>query len=114
MTWLKLAIIKTIIVIGSIVILIAQWHDSMKESQFGNDSFNQGEIGAIFLAVVMSGIPIVVFAVATYLVLSFLLFGRGELEEYQAKKLLKKMSDELPPKPTARQGSEPPSHDYAD
>ena len=68
----------------------------------------------MFLTVLMAGIPIILFAVVTYLVLAFLLLRPGEPEEYKAKKLLTRMSRRLPPKKEKGQESEAQNHDYAD
>jgi hypothetical protein len=87
-TWLKIAFINAVIVCGSVAIAIMQWPEAVKNSGFGSNGYNQGMMGTILLALLMAGIPIVVFAVATHLGLTWLLMKSGELEEYKARKAL--------------------------
>src|ERR1700730_11041259 len=94
MTRLKLAFINAVIVLGSIVIAVLQWPEAVKNSGFGSSGYNQGLTGAIMLAVLMAGIPIVLFAAATYLALTHLLFRRGEIDDYKKRKIIESMGRE--------------------
>jgi hypothetical protein len=104
MTRLKLAFINAVIVLGSIVIAVLQWPEAVKNSGFGSGGYNQGLTGAIMLAVLMAGIPIVLFAAATYLALTHLLFRRGEIDEYKKRKIIEsvggKAKADAPARPT--------------
>ena len=83
--------INVVIVLGTVGIVLAQWPEAIKNSGFGSGGYNQGMTGTVFLAVLMAGIPAVLFAVSTYLVLSYLLLRRGEREVYEARKLIKSL-----------------------
>jgi uncharacterized membrane protein len=65
MTRLKLGFITAVIVVGAIAIAVLQWPEAVKNSGFGSGGYNQGLTGTIMLAVLMAGIPIVLFAAAT-------------------------------------------------
>ena len=87
-TGLKLAFVNTTIVLGSVAIAVMQWFEAVKNSGFGTGGYNQGLTGTILLAVVMAGIPIVLFAAAVHLALSHLLFRPGELDSYRREKIV--------------------------
>jgi len=61
------------------------------------------------LAVLMAGIPIVLFAAATYLALTHLLFRRGELDEYKKRKIIESVCADAKAD-TAAQPSEDAAH----
>ena len=87
-TRLKLAFVNAVIVLGAIAIAAMQWPEAVKNSGFGSSGYNQGLTGTVMLAVLMAGIPIVLFAAGAYLALTHLLFRRGELDEYKKRKII--------------------------
>ena len=103
-TRLKIIFINAVIVLGSIVIAVLQWPEAVKNSGFGPSRYNQGPTGTIMLAVLMAGIPIVLFAAATYLALTHLLFRRGEIDDYKKRKIIESAGREAkadaPARPT--------------
>ncbi|MHB8267477.1 hypothetical protein [Bradyrhizobium sp.] len=96
MTRLKLAAINIVIVLGAIVIAYVQWPEAVKNSGFGTGGYNQGMIGTILLAILMAGIPIILFAIVAHLGLTWLLFRPGELEDYKARKLVESRGAKSP------------------
>jgi hypothetical protein len=94
MTRLKLAFVNAVIVLGAIAIAILQWPEAVKNSGFGASGYNQGLTGTIMLAVLMAGIPIVLFAAAAYLALTHVLFRRGELDDYRKRKIIESVCAE--------------------
>jgi hypothetical protein len=108
-TRLKLAFINAVIVLGAIAIAVLQWPEAVKNSGFGASGYNQGLTGTIMLAVLMAGIPIVLFAAAAYLALTHLLFRRGELDEYRKRKIIETLCGQAKGG-TAAQPSEDAAH----
>jgi hypothetical protein len=102
MTRLKQFFINAVIVLGALVIVYVQWPEALKNSGFGSGGYNQGMIGTVLLAILMAGIPIIIFAIVAHLALAWLLFRPGELEEYKARKLVESLSAKSPrtPKPS--------------
>ena len=80
-TRLKIIFVNVVIVLGSLVIAVLQWPEAVKNGAFGPSRYNQGPMGTIMLTVLMAGIPIVLFAAATYLALTHLLFRRGGIDD---------------------------------
>lgn len=111
MTYFKLAAINVVIVLGSLGIAYLQWPEAVKNSGFGSGGYNQGIVGTLMLAALMAGIPIIIFAVAANLTLSWLLFRTGELEEYKARKLIAGLKNQ---KDTSTNASKLSNHDFAD
>jgi hypothetical protein len=93
-TRLKIIFINAVIVLGSIVIAVLQWPEAVKNNGFWSSRYDQGLMGTIMLAVLMAGIPIVLFAAATYLALTHLLFRRGEIDEYKKRKIIESVGRE--------------------
>jgi hypothetical protein len=105
-TRLKLALVNAVIVVGAIAIAVLQWPEAVKNSGFGASGYNQGLTGTIMLAVLMAGIPIVLFAAAAYLILTHLLFRRGELEDYRNRKIIESVCAEAKGDTAARPSGE--------
>ena len=93
---LKLFFVYAVIVAGSVVIFILQWHEAVAKSGFGSSGYTQGLVGTIMLALIMAGIPIVFWAVLVYLALCWLLFRSGELEAHKARQVIAEVSREMP------------------
>jgi hypothetical protein len=101
-TRLKIIFINVVIVLGSLVIAVLQWPEAVKNGAFGPSRYNQGPMGTIMLAVLMAGIPIVLFAAATYLALTHLLFRRGEIDDYKKRKIIESLAREAKAEAPAR------------
>lgn len=99
MTRLKLFFINAVIVLGALVIVYVQWPEALKNSGYGSGGYNQGMIGTVLLAILMAGIPIIIFAIVAHLGLAWLLFRPGELEDYKARKLVESLGAKSPPTP---------------
>jgi hypothetical protein len=106
MTRLKLAFVNAVIVTGSIAIAVLQWPEAVKNSGFGSGGYNQGMVGTVLLEVLMAGIPIVLFAAATHLGLSHLLFRQGELDAYKRRKIVESVAGTDGTRTTAAPGAE--------
>jgi hypothetical protein len=104
MTRFKQILINAVIVVGALVIAYFQWQEALKSSGFGSGGYHQGMIGTVLLAILMAGIPIILFAIVAHLGLTWLLFRSGELEDYKARKLVESLSAKSPKAPK-------PSHD---
>ena len=95
MTGLKLALTNAVIVIGSLVIIVVQWPEAMKPRGYGG-GYDQGPAASIFLALLLTGIPVVLYAVGVHVALSHWLFRPGELKAYRARQLVKSIPTKKP------------------
>ena len=93
MTRFKLVLINAVIVLGSLLIAVLQGQEAFKNSGFGSGGYTQGLTGTIMLAVVMAGIPIVLFAAAAHVALSYLLFRPGELDAYKKLRIIESVGE---------------------
>jgi hypothetical protein len=87
LTRLKITFINTVIVLGSLAIVWIQWPEAMKPKGYGG-GYDQGLATSIYLAVLLTGIPVLLYAVAVHVGLSHWLFQPGELKAYRARKLI--------------------------
>jgi hypothetical protein len=86
-TRMKLILINVIIAAGSIAIFLVQWPEAMKPRGYGG-GYDQGPAASVFLALLLTAIPIVLYAVAVHVALSHWLFGPGELKTHRAQQLV--------------------------
>lgn len=86
-TRLKLAFLNSVIVLGSFAIIVAQWPEAMKLHGYGG-GYEQGEASTVFLAVLLTGIPALLYAGFVHITLSHWLFRPGELQSYRARRLV--------------------------
>lgn len=86
MTRLKIIFINSVIALGVGIIIWWQWPEAMKSHSIGA-GYEQGTGAAAFLAILMTGIPALLFAVTVYVTLSHWLFRPGELKAYRARRL---------------------------
>jgi signal transduction histidine kinase len=114
LTRLKLALVKLFIFICSAALGAWRWREAMHKDNFGSESFNQGAFGQAFLAFVMAGIPVIFFAVAAYLLLTFLLFRRGEIEDFHARQRIDALKKTLGEKPKGDEASKAEGHVFED
>ena len=114
MTRIKLVLVRLTIAAGVIIIIAWQWRNFIHKNDYGSGSFNQGLIGQTLLGIVMAGIPAVLFAVLAYLALEWLLFDRGELENYRARRRIAGMRRATGNTPHQPAAPAKPEHDYVD
>lgn len=86
-TGLKLALMNFVIVFGSLAIIVAQWPEAMKPRGYGG-GYEQGQASAVFLAVLLTGIPALLYASFVHVALSHCLFRPDELKAYRARRLV--------------------------
>jgi hypothetical protein len=82
-TGLKLGFMNGVVVLGSLAIVVLQWPEAMKPRGYGN--YQQGQASAVFLAMLLTGIPAVLYAAFAHLALSHWLFAPDELKAYRAR-----------------------------
>jgi hypothetical protein len=114
MTRLKLLAINILIALGAVSIAYVQWSEALKNSGFGSGGYNQGMIGTVLLAILMAGIPIILFAVVAHLGLTWLLFRSGELEAYKARKLVESIRTTESATKSAAPSAQSGNHDFID
>jgi fatty acid desaturase len=84
----KLAAVNGVVLLGCILIVWSGWPEAIKTASLDAKDYGPGPMAAGFLALIMVGIPTVLFAVLAHMALTWLLFRSGEIEEYEARKLL--------------------------
>jgi hypothetical protein len=112
-TRLKLIFINTVIVLGVAVIVWIQWPEAMKPPSIGT-GYERGIGASIFLAVLMTGIPALFYAVVAYLLLSHWLFRSDELKTYRARRLVESIRTTEAPTKTAAPSTQSGNHDFID
>lgn len=89
-TGIKLAFMNGVVVLGAVAIIITQWPEAMKPRGYGG-GYEQGKASAVFLAVLLTGIPAVLYAAFAHLALSHWLFRPDELKAYRARRLVESL-----------------------
>jgi hypothetical protein len=89
-TRLKLAFINTVIALGVIAIIWVQWPEAMKSHSYGA-GYEQGVGASVYLAILMTGIPALLYAVAVHVTLTHWLFRPDELKAYRARQLAERI-----------------------
>jgi hypothetical protein len=89
-TGLKLAFMNGVVLLGSLAIVVLQWPEAMKPRGY-NGGYEQGQASAVFLAVLLTGIPAVLYAAFVHLALSHWLFRPDELKAYRARQLVESL-----------------------
>jgi hypothetical protein len=87
-TRLKIIFVNAVIVAGSLAIIWVQWPEAMKPHGYGNAAYEPGLASRVFLAVLLTGIPVLLYAVAVHVALGHFLFKPGELTLHRARKLV--------------------------
>ena len=90
MTRLKIIFIYSVIALGVGVIICWQWPEAMKRHSIGA-GYEQSTGASIYLAVLMTGIPALLYAVAVYVSLTHWFFRSGELKSYRARWLAERI-----------------------
>lgn len=91
MTRLKITFINLVIVIGAAAIIWVQWPEAMKPHGYGYAAYEQGLASKVFLAALLTGIPVLLYAVAVHVALGHFLFAQDEVKVYRARKLIKSL-----------------------
>jgi hypothetical protein len=99
MTRFKIMFIYSVIALGLGVIIWWQWPEAMKSHGIGA-GYEQSTGASIYLAVLMTGIPALLYAVAVYVSLTHWLLRPGELKAYRARWLAERIL--TMPKSTAK------------
>lgn len=84
----KIIFINSVMALGAVAIIAMQWPDAMKSHSWGNEAYDASLSSRAFLAVILTGIPVVLYATMIYVLLSHVLFKPGELRAYKARQLL--------------------------
>ena len=90
MTAFKLYLARLLTFAGVVAVAVWQWQAAAARESYGVPDFGHGAIHEALLRIVMAGIPAVSFGVCAHLFLTWGLFRRGELEEFKARRLIKK------------------------
>jgi hypothetical protein len=109
----KLAFVNTVIAIGVIVIVWVQWPDAMKTRSIGI-GYEQGMGASVYLAILMTGIPALIYAIGAHVVLTHFLFRPGELKAHRARRLVESMRTGENPKKSAAPSNQSGNHDFID
>jgi hypothetical protein len=87
-TRLKIVFVNAVIVLGAMAIIWVQWPEAMKSRGYGYAAYEQGLASRVFLAVLLTGIPVLLYAVAVHVALGHFLFKPGELTLHRSRKLV--------------------------
>jgi hypothetical protein len=83
------------------MIIIFEWPEAIKTHGYGNIAYEEGFGTSIFLAILLTGILVLLYAVGVHIVLSHWMFEEGELKEYRARQLVKSIKTKNRQKQTA-------------
>ncbi len=111
-TRFKLAFINIVIALGVGAIIWVQWPEAMKSHSIGA-GYEQGAGASIYLALLLTGIPALIYAVFVYVTLTHWLFRPDELKAHRARRLAESIAT-TPRQPAARNTKPAPeaiSHD---
>ena len=104
MTRLKLFVLHVAVLLIGAGVTLWQFQASINRPTFGNTNFQQGWFGETWRGLVVGAFPGLGAAIAAYFVLKWLLFRRGEIEDYEAARRLAKAKQSL----SAAAAVEPP------
>ena len=102
-TRLKVYFINAVMVAGAAVIIVVQGPEAMKPHGYGYAVYDEGLAARVFLAALLTGIPVVLYAAAVHVLLTYLLLKPDELKAYRARQLL----DTIEPRSSKRVSSPP-------
>ncbi len=112
-TRVKVAFVNVVIALGVGAVIWVQWPEAMTNHTIGV-GYEQGLGARLFLAILMIGIPALIYAVFVYVCLSHWLFRPDELRLYRAHRLAKSISTAGVKTIQADAPSETSAHDFAD
>jgi hypothetical protein len=82
----KIIFINSVIALGVGAIIWVQWPEAMKSHSYGA-GYEPGLGASVYLAILMTGIPALLYAVAVHVALSHWLFRPDEMKAYRARQL---------------------------
>jgi hypothetical protein len=109
-TRLKLAFVNVVILVGVAFIVWELWPQAMTDHSIGA-GYDEGIGARVYLAILMTGIPALGYAVVAYLLLSHFLFKPDELKIYRARRLVERLQIK---KATPADTPTSQNHDFAD
>jgi hypothetical protein len=111
-TRLKLVLVNAVILCGSLLIIWVQWPEAMQRHGDGH-GFEPGFGSSVYLAVLLTGIPVLLYAVAVHVIATqtHWLFAPDELQEYRARQLLKSLISPASAPPEKATATSPIRHD---
>jgi hypothetical protein len=112
-TRLKIIFINSVIALGVGAIIWVQWPEAMKSHSIGA-GYEQGLGASIFLAILLTGIPALFYAVVVYLLLSHWLFRPDELKTYRARRLVESIPTTKDAAKSAAPSPQSGKHDFID
>ena len=68
-------------IIGSILIVVEQWHEAASKTGLGTSEFGQGPVGTILLAAILGGMASVLWCIAVHGSISVALAALSPLQE---------------------------------
>jgi hypothetical protein len=110
-TRIKLAFVNAVILGGVAVIVWVQWPEAMADHAIGA-GYDQGVGARVYLAILMTGIPALLYAVVVYLLLSHWLFRPDELKVYRARRLVESIRTTEDTAKTAAPSNQSGNHDF--
>lgn len=113
MTRIKLAFMNMVIVLGVAAIVWVQWPEAMKSHAIGA-GYEQGLGASIFLAVLLTAFPALLYAVAVHIALKHWLFAPNELKAYRARRLVESIRMTEDNAKTATPSAQSGKHDFID
>jgi hypothetical protein len=112
-TRLKISFINIVIALGVGVIVWWQWPEAMKSHTIGA-GYDPGYGASVFLAVLMCGIPALLYAVAVHVGLTHMLFAPDELRAYRARRLAESITTTGSTSKNAAPSAQSGKHDFID
>jgi hypothetical protein len=112
-TRIKLAFVNAVILLGVAVIVWVQWPEAMADHAIGA-GYDQGMGARVYLAILMTGIPALLYAVVVYLLLSHWLFRPDELKAYRARRLVESIRTTEGTSKNAPPSTQSGKHDFID
>jgi len=90
----KIIFINSVIALGAVAIIVVQWPEGMKPHGYGYAAYEEAWASRVFLDALLTGIPVVLYAGAVHVLLSYWLFKPGELQAYKARQLIATIDSE--------------------
>jgi len=113
MTRLKLLFINVVIALGVGAIIWLFWPEAMASHSVGA-GYEQGLGARVFLAVLMTGIPALLYAVFMHITLTHWLFAPDELKTYRARRLVESIPTTEGTAKSAAPSTQSGKHDFID
>jgi hypothetical protein len=109
----KLIFMNIVIALGVVVIVWVQWPEAMNPPRIGA-GYEQGTGARIYLAILVTGMLALLYAVVVYLLLSHWLFRPDELKAYRARRLVESIRTTEGTSKNAPPSAQSGKHDFID